>query len=144
MWSAHRYRLIPSFIGRLRCGPGPGACSVVVAVYLEGGEPMIDVGVADEEVEADSGTALTEHVVGRGDHLHAVNESPDVMAGDCGLHDVAIPDPVLRTDKLPQRREVPDFTVPPHDLGIGIVRLEASEENLVPGAGGPAARPRID
>ena len=70
---------------------------------------MVDVGVADEEVEADSGTARTEHVVGGGDHFHAVNESPDVMAGDCRLHDVTIPDPVLRTDKLPQRREVPDL-----------------------------------
>ena len=95
---------------------------------------MVDVGVADEEIEADPGAARVEGVVGSGDHFHAVDESPDVAAGDDRLHDVTVADPVLRADKLPQRREIPDFAVPPHDLGVGVLGLQASPEDLVSGA----------
>src|SRR5271156_6006370 len=78
--------------------------------------------------------SFIDRVIGSGDHFHAVDESGDVVAGDYRLHHVTIPDPVLRAGKLPQRREIPDLPVPPHDLGVGVFCLQASPENLVSGA----------
>src|SRR4249919_3870067 len=112
--------------------PGPG--SAVVGVHLEGPEPVVHVGIADEEVEPDPRAALAEDVVGGGDHFHAVDVALDDVAGDARLDDVAVLDPVLRAGELGQRGEVPDLPVPPDDLRVAFLGLQAAEEHLVPAA----------
>ena len=59
---------------------------------------MVDVGVADAEVEPDAGAALGEDVVRRRDDFHAVDESLEDVADDGCLDQVAVLDPVLRAD----------------------------------------------
>src|SRR5215831_16773461 len=110
------------------------ARSVVVAIHLEVRETVVDVGVANEEVEADPRSALAEDVIGSGDHLHAVDVALDDVADDARLDDVAVLDAILRAGELGQRGEVPDLPVPPHDLRVAVGGLQAPEEHLVPGA----------
>src|SRR5438445_5816013 len=108
--------------------------SVVVGSDLEAGEPMVDVGVTNEEVEAHAGTSGVEDVVGRRDDLNAVDEPLEDIAADGRLDHVPVLDAVLRTDQLPQRGEVPDLPVPAHDFRVSLIRLETPEEHLVAGA----------
>src|SRR6185312_3396169 len=125
----------------------PPGCSAVVGVDLEVPEAVVDVGVADEEVEPDPRAALAEDVIDSGDFLHAVDVAPDDVAGDARLDHVAVLDPVLRTGELGQGREVANLPVPPHDLRVAVLGLEAPEEYLVPRApvrGDRAAQPYLD
>src|SRR5258708_30755946 len=79
--------------------------SAVVGLHLEGFEPMVDVGVADEEIETDSGTARGEDLVGGGDDLDAVDEPLEHVAGHGPLGAIAILDAEVRADQLLQRGE---------------------------------------
>src|SRR5713226_8326758 len=98
------------------------------------GEAVVDVGVADEEIEADSGASGLEHVLGGRGHLLAVDQAADMVALNVGLDLVAVLHAVLRADELLQRREIPDIAIPAHDLRVALVGLEASPENLIAAA----------
>src|SRR5260370_24916527 len=108
--------------------------SVVVGVHLEVPESVVDVGVANEEVEPDPRAALAEDMIGGGDHLYAVDVTLDEIADDARRHDITVLDPVLRAGELEQRGEVPDLPVPSHDLRVAIFGFQAPEEHLVPSA----------
>src|SRR5258707_2827138 len=108
--------------------------SVVVGVHLEVLESVVDVGVANEEVEPDPRAALVEDIIGSGDHLYAVDVTLDEISDDARRHDITVLDPVLRAGELGQRGEVPDLPVPPHDLRVANFGFQAPEEHLVPGA----------
>src|SRR5229473_6336694 len=108
---------------------------------------MVDVGVADEEIESYSRTARGEDVVGGRDHLDTVDEPLEHVALNSRLHHVPVLNTVLRADELLQRGEVPYLPVPTHDFRISLVRLETPEEHLVPGAEmwrDRAAQPYLD
>src|SRR5437660_1742119 len=97
-------------------------------------EPMVDVGVPDEEIETDSRATTCEDVVRGRDHLDAVDEPLDDVAAYGGLDDVAMFDAVFRADVLLQRSEVSDPAIPAHDFHVPILGFEASPEHLVPRA----------
>src|SRR6266852_180911 len=108
---------------------------------------MVDVGVADEEIESYSRTARGEDVVDGRDHLDTVDEPLEHVALNSRLHHVPVLNTVLRADELLQRGEVPYLPVPTHDFRVSLVRLETPEEHLVPGAEmwrDRAAQPYLD
>src|SRR5258708_10613644 len=120
--------------GTSRPLPVQPVASVVVGVHLEVPESVVDVGVANEEVEPDPRAALVEDIIGDGDHLYAVDVTLDEIADDARRHDITVLDPVLRAGELGQRGEVPDLPVPPYDLRVAIFGFQAPEEHLVPSA----------
>src|ERR1700680_724445 len=93
---------------------------------------MVDIGVADEEIETDSRAPGVEDIIGGRDDLHAIDESLEHVATNCRLYHVAVLASVLGTDELLERGEVPDLSVPAHDFGISLIGFEASPEHLVP------------
>src|ERR1700674_2724849 len=95
---------------------------------------MVDIGVADEEIETDSRTSRVEDVICGPNDLHAVDESLQDVAPNRRLDHVAVLDSILRADELLQRGEVPYLSVPAHDFGIALIRFEAPPEHLVPRA----------
>src|SRR5258708_16801933 len=120
--------------GTSRPLPVRSVASVVVGIHLEVPESVVDVGVANEEVEPDPRAALVQDIIGGGDYLYAVDVTFDEIADDARCHDITVLDPVLRAGELGQRGEVPDLPVPPHDLRVAILGFQAPEEHLVPGA----------
>jgi biotin carboxyl carrier protein len=74
-------------------------------MHLERGEAVVDVRVAGEEVESDSGAAGGKDVVGGRDHRDAVDEPREDVAEDRRLDDVAVLHAVRGADQLLERRE---------------------------------------
>src|SRR5229473_7135573 len=107
---------------------------VVVGLHLKRSEPVVDVGVTDEEIEPYSRTARGEGVVCGRDDLDAADETFEDVAANGRLDHIAILDAILRTDQLFQRGEVPHLSIPAHDFRVSLVGLKAPPEHLIPRA----------
>src|SRR5262249_54964761 len=107
---------------------------LVVGVDLVRREAEVAVAVPDAVVEAHPQTALGVGVVRDRDHLDAVDEPLDHVAGDGRLDQISVLDPVPSAAELLQRGPVSDLPVPPDDLDVGVRRLQAPPEHLVPSA----------
>src|SRR6516164_2554952 len=103
----------------------------IVGMGLEECQAVIDIGVADEEVEPDARAAGLDLVVDGRDHLLAVHIAPDDIAGDGGLDQVAVLHAIFLADQLLERGEIADLAVPADDLGVTSVRLQAAPEHLI-------------
>src|SRR5262249_39983564 len=126
IWSSYHWQMAELSQERASLRP--------VGVDFEGRETMVGTGVADPEVEADTGSSALVHVVGDRDDLLAVDVAPDLLALDRRPDQVPVLDSVRRADLAFERGPVADGAVPADDLGIAIVGLEAAEEDLVAGA----------